>query len=343
MDKTKYTGKFLYVYSDIFFTKGHRRTMMCDFKKKMWQFIPNEYFELTQLFKRHTIDAIEAINKVEPASLYEFIEFLIADKCAQVVDQIDFFPDIDLKWDTSHPIENSIIDIDQYSKHDYVKIANELQVLFCRNIQFRSFSCIALAETARIIDVFKCKDFESLDFILKYSDSISAEDYLELARKNPSVSFIVHSAPENLFFESKLKDIYPIVGYVQYIQQNISSANCCGIINKEGFVFPRFPRDFIEGVVRNRCLNGKISISVCGDIKNCPSMKESYGNIQTDSLIEVIQKKEFRDYWFITKDKISTCRDCEYRHICNDCRAFAESKWGKPSKCSYNPYITSWK
>lgn len=342
MDKTLYTGKYLYIYADIFFTKGHSRTMMCDFKKDIWQFIPNKYYELTLLFKTHTIDSIEKKAIIDPAELYAFVDFVLKNNCGQIVDDISVFPEIELKWDSPHFVENSIIDVDENSTHDYLKIATELQNLFCKNIQFRFFSEKDLSEISFIISLFKDRDFESIDFITKYSNKNSEEDYLLLASQNPSVSFIVHSAHNNAFFESKLSGIYPIVGYVQYTTQIITSANCCGIINKDSLVFPKLPRDFIEGIVRNKCLNRKISISVTGEIKNCPSMNICYGNIKKDSLKDIYLNKKFQSFWYITKDKISTCKDCEYRYVCNDCRAFAKSKFGKPCKCSYDPYQASW-
>lgn len=342
MKKTLYIGKYIYIYADIFFTKGYSRTMMCDSKKNMWQFITNEYYELIQLFKTQTIDSIENEFLICSEKLYGFINFILKNNCGQIVDDIKLFPEIELKWDSPHYIENSIIDVDENSTHNYLKTATELQDLYCKNIQFRFFTEKKISEIADIINIFKDRDFESIDFIIKYYNENSKEDYLLLASKTPSVSFIIHSAPNNAFFESNLSKIYPIVGYVQYTTQIITSANCCGIINKDNFVFPKFPRDFIEGIVRNKCLNRKISISVTGEIKNCPSMNISYGNIKKESLKEVYSNKKFQSFWYITKDKISICKDCEYRYVCNDCRAFAKSKFGKPSKCSYDPYQALW-
>lgn len=343
MNKGKYINKYVYVYADIFFAKGYSRTMMCDLKQNKWQFLPNEYYELILWFKRDPIDIIENNIKKKEIELYEFIEFLLSHNYAQIVDDISLFPDIELKWKSPHFIENSIIDIDESSNHDYLKIAQELQELFCKNIQLRCFCEKNISEIEDIIKAFMGRDFESVDFILKFSDLINENDYLLLARQYPSVSFVVHSAPKNIFFESKLKGIYPIVGYVQYVNQVITSAQCCGVINKESFVYPKNPRDFIEGIVRNRCLNAKISISVSGEIKNCPSMKISYGNIKTTSLMDVYKKKEFKKYWFLVKDKISVCKDCEYRYVCNDCRAFVKKKLGKPVKCNYDPYQAVWR
>lgn len=79
--------------------------------------------------------------------------------------------------------------------------------------------------------------------------------------------------------------------------------------------------------------------------KNCPSMKESYGNIKDTTLIEALEKPGFKKYWNITKDQINVCKDCEFRYICTDCRAYLEDPddiYSKPLKCGYNPYTCEW-
>ena len=53
----------------------------------------------------------------------------------------------------------------------------------------------------------------------------------------------------------------------------------------------------------------------------------------------------FKKYWNITKDEISTCKDCEFRYICTDCRSYTESPedyYSKPLKCGYSPYTNKW-
>lgn len=245
---------------------------------------------------------------------------------------------MDLKWYSACLIENALIDIDIQSNHDYSKIAFELEQLLCKSIQIRSYIQLNLNQIEDIIKTFIGKDFSSIEFIVKYNNQILAKDYLLLAKKYPSISFMIHSSPYNKFHRSLLHKVYPIVGYVQYVKQIISSPDCCGIIDTNNLVHPSNVHDYMEGILRNKCLNKKISIAANGDIKNCPSMKRKYGNIKDTSLIDVCAMKTFRSYWYITKDQIHVCKDCEYRYVCNDCRAFVKNKFEKPIKCMYNPY-----
>ena len=78
-------------------------------------------------------------------------------------------------------------------------------------------------------------------------------------------------------------------------------------------------------------------------------MPESYGNIKDTTLEEALNKPGFKKYWTVTKDDIEICKDCEFRHVCTDCRAYTErTKFkdgidlSKPLKCGYNPYTGRW-
>ena len=94
----------------------------------------------------------------------------------------------------------------------------------------------------------------------------------------------------------------------------------------------------------NGCLNRKISIDETGKVKNCPSMTKEFGHINDTSLTTIAHDKDFQKPWNINKDSIDTCKDCEYRYICTDCRAYTTDGGlhSKPAKCQYDPYTGKW-
>ena len=61
-------------------------------------------------------------------------------------------------------------------------------------------------------------------------------------------------------------------------------------------------------------------------------MTKSYGNVRQRQLKSAIQTAAFQQVWAITKDKIDKCRDCEFRYVCTDCRAFLEEPDNEFSK-----------
>lgn len=130
---------------------------------------------------------------------------------------------------------------------------------------------------------------------------------------------------------------------VYFLENEIKSFANCGIVSRNYFGVDK--DKVIESINHNSCLNRKISIDKDGNIKNCPSMAESFGNIKDTTLEEALNKPGFKKYWNITKDQIEVCKDCEFRHICTDCRAYIEdpeNQYSKPLKCGYNPYTNEW-
>ncbi|MNR02411.1 hypothetical protein D3C85_1182610 [compost metagenome] len=74
-------------------------------------------------------------------------------------------------------------------------------------------------------------------------------------------------------------------------------------------------------------------------------MPESFGHIGDTRLADVLANPEFKKNWLLNKDSITVCKDCEFRHVCTDCRAYVEQpqdRYSKPLKCGYDPYANVW-
>lgn len=104
-------------------------------------------------------------------------------------------------------------------------------------------------------------------------------------------------------------------------------------------------QEYSNNLYWNSCWYGKFAITSTGDIIPCIFARDKIcGNIQSDSLDFI--KKSLISYWSITKDKVETCKDCEFRYACDDCRPLAEGETGniyaKYPRCLYNPYTGTW-
>jgi len=133
------------------------------------------------------------------------------------------------------------------------------------------------------------------------------------------------------------------MGHVFYSKECINSAKRCGRIGSDFFNINI--KTFTEAHHHNTCLNRKISIDAEGNIRNCPSMPQSFGNIKDTTLQQALDHPDFKKYWNHKKDDIEVCRDCEFRYICTDCRAYLEdpdNEYSKPLKCGYDPYTGEW-
>lgn len=100
--------------------------------------------------------------------------------------------------------------------------------------------------------------------------------------------------------------------------------------------------NFFYSKIYNPCLGHKIAIDTEGEIKPCLWFEEILGNVRKDNIKDMIICGSFDKYWNINKNDIETCKDCELRQSCNDCRVFAINRNGnftaKPGYCTYNPY-----
>lgn len=112
------------------------------------------------------------------------------------------------------------------------------------------------------------------------------------------------------------------------------------IPSDEKLSFPKTSKeDFVTRLCGHSCWRGKIAIAPSGDVLPCPRVRNLVlGNVKGQSLSDIVLSDGLKRIWGLTKDKIDTCKDCEYRYACFDCRTKAESLTGKPTDCWYNPY-----
>ncbi|HET8701089.1 MAG TPA: grasp-with-spasm system SPASM domain peptide maturase, partial [Nitrococcus sp.] len=190
---------------------------------------------------------------------------------------------------------------------------------------------------------------QGIELILKYDPRNTDEAYIEFIESVPIVSRLtVHCAPTAkelvATFGCSDESKASLVKKVAMIEQRITSEHHCGVINT-GSLTPPTGTVFFENRFYNGCLNRKISIDAEGYIKNCPSMRVSFGHHRETSLMEIAMDNEFQSMWHIKKDTIRQCKDCEFRYACTDCRAYVETpndKLSKPLKCGYDPYTGTW-
>jgi len=99
---------------------------------------------------------------------------------------------------------------------------------------------------------------------------------------------------------------------------------------------------FLYSQYFNPCLGHKAAVDANGDIKCCLWSDHILGNIETDDLKKMIIRGDFDLYWESHKMKIESCKDCELRFVCDDCRVDVLKKgaefYAKPFFCEYDPY-----
>jgi SPASM domain peptide maturase of grasp-with-spasm system len=323
--------------------KGINRSIICDVYRGRFRIIPNALYIILTKFRKNTLTEIKEYFEQEHAAFIdEYFDFLKQNEfgffCSK--EEQKRFPKLNIEHETASIISNCIIDINKHSTYDFRKLFLELEKLHCHFWQIRVYGDFSLAEIEDVLRKAEHIHLNSIHLIMSYHESMSPDKIVAFYDRYPIVRVDFYAVPLSLIGKYILLcKPHPL----QFHEKKIVNETHCGNITAQYFN-PNL-KLFSESQQHNSCLNQKISVDVNGEIKNCPSMAKSYGNIKNTSLKEALDKKGFKDVWNINKNKILVCKDCEFRHICTDCRAYIEDPadiHSKPLKCGYNPYTTKW-
>jgi SPASM domain peptide maturase of grasp-with-spasm system len=126
-------------------------------------------------------------------------------------------------------------------------------------------------------------------------------------------------------------------------KEKLTGKEMCGVVTPEYFNINI--KHYLESLHHNTCLNKKIAIDENGLIRQCPSLSKNYGKVSIQNILKALSDKKYLLFSDIKKDNISICKDCEFRYICTDCRAYITDSrdiYSKPAKCNYDPYTCTW-
>lgn len=320
--------------------RGARRSTLCDLQRHTYRLIPNALYEILTEHADRPADEIRAAFGGDPDGVIDqYFAFLVDEEFGFWCDDPAAFPPLDQSWETPERVTNAIVDVGDGSRHDWRRIVGQLDELGCRALQLRFFRSAPPAEVHEAVGAASRSRLRSVEVILKHGPEWSDHELRELCRVHPRLTALfIHSAPARRQ-EHANQGTVPI----SFWTQPVESAAHCGEVHPAYFVTGL--ASFTEARHFNSCLNRKISVDENGEIRNCPAMPVSFGNVRDTSLHSAVMQSEFREVWAINKDQVETCSECEFRYVCTDCRAFVRdpgNRLSKPSKCSYDPASASW-
>jgi SPASM domain peptide maturase of grasp-with-spasm system len=232
-----------------------------------------------------------------------------------------------------------VVDIDLLGQIDLDKILLQMEKLLCGNLEIRFYKIISKKQLEDTLIKVSQYTVNNLFLTLPLNTEFSSEYINNLLEKFNFVQYIhFYASIKNSIEINKLSATQIIHNTKNFIPEKECGQICQNLFNLS-------KKHYFESLNKNTCLNKKISIDINGNIKNCPSMKVNFGNIADSSLIQVLDDTSFKRLWEIKKDNIAICKDCEFRNICTDCRAFIEKPddiYSKPLKCGYDPYTNKW-
>lgn len=91
----------------------------------------------------------------------------------------------------------------------------------------------------------------------------------------------------------------------------------------------------------HNCFSRRLYFSVDGNVYPCVMERRiCHGNISDGSISKILKD----EILLFSKDKVESCKDCELRYCCYDCRPDSNSAKinEKPWYCTYNPFTGMW-
>lgn len=332
--------EYVNLFANCQLVKGANRSLICDLQLQKSYPVSNDVYDVLHLLKHCSIEeCIAHFGADNKDAVLSYIEFVLDKELGFIESRIlsELVP-LDLSWDAFSEITNVIIEYNEAMNYDNI-FFKALINLNVHCLEIRCYHEPDLKKLVLFLDTFNGSILKHINLVLPYAADIDIPLLENLVRNNLRIkSILIHSASED-----KSLRIYKDTVPLHYFSKVISSCMACGLILPYHFITNM--ELFAESQQHNTCLNRKLSIDFNGFIKNCPSMPDNYGNMLETDLDQLLENKDFRKYWSVRKDEIAVCKDCEFRHVCTDCRAYIENPqdfYSKPLKCGYNPYTNEW-
>lgn len=331
------------LHSSCIITSGKNRSIILDLQRNFFLLIPNDLAEIIYRYAEK-LSYLEILSKYDIENqlvikeyfdflkLYEFI-ILTNDK-----KHLHEFKKLNFKDWKTYKSKDIILEYSKRSEYNLLQVVKDVLSQKPNAISMHLDCSVSFEKMFEILKLIDISCVQYMDLYLS-SNIYNEQEIKDIAMRFLKISnvyiFNHNYQKKNTLFDGNTQIVYS--------NKHYPLNKHCGLIRKENFnvnlKFYAFSKN------KNSCLFNKISIDENGNIKNCPSMKESFGNIKDMTLSDALNKQGFKKYWDIKKDDITGCKDCEFRHICTDCRAYIENPddiHSKPLKCGYNPYTNEW-
>ncbi len=339
---------YLKLFANCKIVLGAKNALICDLQKNESELIPIEIGKVFQsLSSKITVgEVLINYSETERHIINDYIRYIIDKGYAFFCDddEYDLFPDIVYDYDVPYQITNAIIERNTGNAKYIASITDGLEALSCQHISIVFYEQLSQNDLLTVLSHFRNRKLKSFDVVSEWTSEINADFLHTIPNDVPLSHLSFFAVPQDLSSVSFDNLNFNIV----LSHEKVRNFSHCGKVNIQYFS-TNLPK-VSEAMNFNSCLNKKISVDIDGNIRNCPSMPKAFGNIKSTTLQAAFQSADFKEYWAVTKDDIAICKDCEFRYICTDCRAYTERTAtdisgldvSKPLKCGYNPYTAEW-
>lgn len=339
----KANSTYIALYPNIVPVRGFSRSVLMDLYMGKFLFIPNYFCDFLLENKAKNLQKEEFLNlggsENDLAEIKSLLDHLISQDYLVEADSTlleGFKTDTPVRTEDSL-ITDCILELSALSEWEVGHFLAEINNLGIKFLEVRFLDFISFENHYQMMqEAFQNHSIEFLHFLVPFDKQLESV----ATGKLPAFTRLGQLTVYNTLHTFETNEL-PFK--VDFSTQKSIDHSLCGCIDPTYFNY-NVPA-YYSNRKKNSCLSHKLSIDQFGEIKNCPSKKESFGRVATVDLELTVQLEAFKKEWHITKESILICSDCEFRWMCSDCRVFIQDEsnsLSKPVKCGYNPYINKW-
>lgn len=336
--------KYFNLYSNILLTKGANRMLISDLQRRQSEVQQLELYDIIEELKNNSIGEVFGFyDDVSKEMVQEYIDFLLEREYGFITDG-DWdsnFAALSLEYVDYNKISNLFIERNDLAIPE--KLLQSIENLQIRHLVMYCNGDASLSDFLKLDADFENSTLDSIEIFAPFHSAIDKNFIQHLSENTSRIYNLIFYNCENEPF--KVESIFRFE--LLFTPQDLKISSCGKVDLK---YFDTNIKKVLEAINHNSCLNKKIGIDAEGNIKNCPAMPHGFGNINEITLEDALFHQDFKKYWNLTKEDITVCKDCEFRNVCTDCRAFTEQTHvneagldvSKPLKCGYDPYTNQW-
>ena len=327
---------YFYLFNHCKIVKGTTQCALYDLDKNRYFAVPHSFSEFVEIYNGYEVDELFKIYDSEDhEALSEYLQFLkdmhLAIFCQNPNES--FFAELKSEYRSPSRIHNALIEY--HPSFDLKHLVSLLEKEGCRHVFFYSFESISVKNIIRILSSLNGSGIVSVQIMMRYTSLPLVFVYSHLAKKySRFLKLILHHAP----FDGGFLKYGQFEFHIECLKKKIKDNHTLYVISPQNF--NANIQLYTESQNYNTFFHKKLIIDASGNIKSDLISSETYGNIHNINTLEnILSNSELKKYWYVRKDDIQDCKDCECRYMCVDCRTPVniDEVWHLPA-CPFNQY-----
>ncbi|MEL6625944.1 MAG: grasp-with-spasm system SPASM domain peptide maturase [Bacteroidota bacterium] len=337
--------------------EGAQQAVIYDLQRGTYFFIPLSLAHFLKEAKAQPLEGLfEQYGEENRSIIEEYIEYLVEHDLAFICnfDEQALFPSTSLKWSRPAACTRAIIDL---TTLDLTALRDRLDYFpstYPIGLEIRLLAHMGKDTCQQLASIIfeEYPHFSPLDMMAYTEDLTLLPLTRAWSRDEPRIRYLLLVTPEvqdlSIFqqtpsFSLQKGDLESFRKYAIEIGGRASLASFTVNVHL-----------YTEAQHFHPYFNGQICIDTEGLVKAAPHASESAGHFRETSFQSAVNHPAIQSLWYIKKDDIEICKDCEFRYMCLDARVpqrnliesshvdIQHAPYIHTSACKYDPYTTTW-